>query len=186
VFANFASGKKRSIKKAEQTLTVHEDMEPARMYEHHATTLRKQGGSLVYDYDLFRRICEAGYANHGAKSWYAEDREGHIHATLIIIYDGKAAYALNNSIDPDFQDSGAGPLLHKASIIFASKVTKQMDFMGSMSRGGEKSCRMYNMVQKPYFRISRDNRHPWARGWDCLWSWTRKNLESWKAKVADD
>ncbi|MDM7998889.1 MAG: GNAT family N-acetyltransferase [Dehalococcoidia bacterium] len=155
VFAGFAHSKKGNIRKAEGLVTVHEDMAPKDFYENQKMTLRKQGKTISYSYDLFKRIHDAGCQMSGCKTFYALDKNDNVHAAIFIVFDSKSAYYLVSSIDPDYRSSGSATLLLREAIVYASKHTRAFDLEGSMIRGVENSFRKLGGIQTPYFRISK-------------------------------
>lgn len=158
VFANFAHSKRKNIKKAEQLVTVRNDLSPDDFYANHAMTLGKQGESIGYKYDLFRAIHNAATENSAGKIWYAIDEHENIHAAIFVVFDSKSAYYLISTIDPEYRTSGAATLLLRDAITWVSQYTKRFDFEGSMIRSVEHSFRKFGAVQTPYFSIIKDNR----------------------------
>jgi len=158
VFANFAHSKRKNIKKAEQLVTVRNDLSPEDFYANHVMTLGKQGESIGYNYDLFRAIHNAAIENSAGKIWYAIDEHENIHAAIFVVFDSKSAYYLISTIDPEYRNSGAATLLLRDAITWVSQYTRRFDFEGSMIRGVEHSFRKYGAVQTPYFSITKDNR----------------------------
>ena len=120
-------------------------------------TLSKQNEKISYSFDLFERIYKAGYRKNAAKTIYATDIDGNMHAALFVIWDSQSAYNLISTIDPDFRNSGAATLLVKEIIKYVSTQTKKFDFEGSMIEGVENSFRQFGAVQKPYFTIYKTN-----------------------------
>jgi hypothetical protein len=153
VWNNFSYAKIKNIKKAEKTVTVNFDLSAKDFYNNHRMTLAKQGEEISYSWDLFERIYNAGYAHDAAKTIYATDNEGNIHAALFVIWDSQSAYDLISTIDPDFRNSGAATLLVKEIIKYVSTRTEKFDFEGSMIEGVENSFRQFGAIQKPYFSV---------------------------------
>ncbi len=158
VFSNFAHSKRKNIKKAEQLVTVGSDLSAEDFYAHHVMTLSKQGESISYRYDLFKRIHDSALENSAGKIWYAIDGQENIQAAIFVVFDTKSAYYLISTIDPDYRNSGAATLLVRDAIAYVSPYTKRFDFEGSMIRGVEHSFRKFGAVQTPYFSITKDNR----------------------------
>ncbi len=155
VFSGFAYSKRKNIKKAQRLLEVREDLSAAEFYSNHEMTLRKQGASISYSYDFFKRIHNATRENCAGKTWYALDAKQNIHAAIFVIFDHKSAYYLISSIDPEYRNSGAASLLLRNAIAYASRYTNRFDFEGSMIKGVEQSFRKFGAVQTPYFSISK-------------------------------
>lgn len=157
VWNNFSYAKIKNIKKAEKTVSVHFDLSAKDFYNNHRMTLAKQGEKISYSWDLFERIYNAGYKRSAAKTIYATDNEGNIHAALFVIWDSESAYDLISTIDPDFRNSGAATLLIKEIIRYVSTRTKKFDFEGTMIEGVENSFRQFGAIQKPYFTVFKTN-----------------------------
>ena len=159
VFSDFAYSKRKNIKKAEQLVTIHNDLPAKEFYANQAMTLRKQGDTISYKYGLFKRVYDAALENSAGRVWYAIDGQENIHAAIFVVFDKKSAYYLISSIDPDYRNSGAATLLVREAITYVSQYTKRFDFEGSMIRNVEHSFRKFGAVQTPYFNITKDNRH---------------------------
>jgi hypothetical protein len=155
VFTDFTHSKRKNIKKAEQLVTVCCDMSADEFYVNHALTLRKQGESIGYKFDLFKQIYDAALKNSAGKIWYAIDSQQNIHAAIFVIFDQKSAYYLISTIDPDYRNSGAATLLLREAMTYVSQYTKRFDFEGSMIRGVEHSFRKFGAIQTPYFTITK-------------------------------
>jgi len=170
VFANFAYSKRKNIKKAERLVQVREDMPPRDFYDHHATSLRKAGDTIVYTYELFERIHRATHQHNAGKTWLAVDVDGHIHSAIFVVFDPRAAYYLISTIDPDCRSSNSATLLVKRAIEYVATRTKRFDFEGSMIQNVERSFRSFGARQIPYFRIYRDRRNPLVKACCGIWS----------------
>ncbi|HQB28381.1 MAG TPA: GNAT family N-acetyltransferase [Paludibacter sp.] len=155
VWAQFSHAKRKNIKKAENKIKVLFDLSAKNFYENHKQTLAKQGKKIVYTFELFKKIYTAGYNHKSAKTIYAADMDGNIHAALFVVWDSQSAYDLISTIDPDYRNSGAASLLVKEIIKYVSNLTNKFDFEGSMIENVENSFRQFGAVQKPYFSVSR-------------------------------
>jgi len=175
VFAGFAHSKRKNIKKAEQAVTVREDMPPEDFYRHHEMTMRKQGEAISYSLDLFRRIHEATYSRQAGKTWYAAGEDGAVQSAIFVIFDPKSAYYLISTIDPAYRNIGSATLLVRDAIKYSASRTRRFDFEGSMVQGVEHSFRKFGAVQKPYFHITRNDLPLWARaGWALRSAFARR------------
>jgi len=157
VFAGFAHSKRKNIKKAESVVEVKEDLPPEDFYANHVLTLGKQGSRIIYSFELFHRLHETTVKRHAGKTWYAVDKDGHLHAAIFVVFDAKSAYFLISTIDPDYRNSGAVSLLIKRAIEYLAPHTRRFDFEGSMIEGVESSFRRFGARQVPYFDITRSN-----------------------------
>jgi GNAT superfamily N-acetyltransferase len=187
VFAAFAHSKRKNIKKAEQAVTVHEDMPLEDFYRHHKMTLAKQGDVIFYSLDLFRRIHQATYSRGVGKTWYAVGEDGAVQSAIFVVLDAKSAYYLISTIDPAYRNVGSATLLVRDAIKYVATRTCRFDFEGSMVQGVEHSFRKFGAVQKPYFNITQNKLPLWARaGWAMRNAWVNwrqrrpKAQQQWK------
>lgn len=157
VFNNFDLSKKQNIKKAEKIVDIKFDLSARDFYENHKMTLLKQNDTITYSFELFESIYNSGYKHNSAKTIYAIDKVGNIHAALFVVWDQNSAYHLLNTVDPDFRNSGAASLVTREIIKFVSTKTKKYDFEGSMIENVESSFRKFGAIQKPYFQITKKN-----------------------------
>lgn len=155
VVANFEHSKRKNIKKSEKIVKIVFDISASDFYENHCLTLRKQGQKILYTFEFFQRIYDAGYKNNAAKTIAAFDEAGNLHAALFVVWDKLSAYDLISTIDPDFRTHGAASLLVKEAIKYVSQFVNRFDFEGSMIEPVERSFRQFGAEQIPYFSISR-------------------------------
>jgi hypothetical protein len=158
IVSNFSHCKRTNINRAEQLISIHDNLQSEQFYANYKLTLGKQGKTIDYSYDYFKTIYDAVLEKSAGMTWYALDAHDNLHAAIFVIYDSKSAYYLINTIDPEYRNSGATTLLVLNAIRYVSKYTKRFDFEGSMIRGVENSFRKFGAKQSPYFNISKDNR----------------------------
>ncbi len=132
-------------------------------------TLRQQGATIGYSFEVFRRMYDAAYANNAGRTIYAIDAEGNLHGALFNIWSGNVAYDLISTIDHRFRNSGAATLLVYEMIKYLSDKVKVYDFEGSMMEGVENSFRQFGTTQTPYMAISKDNSSPIKKALLELW-----------------
>lgn len=170
VLATFNRAKRKNINKAmKEGITVKFDLLAQDFYENHVMTLRQQGATIGYSFDVFRRMYDAAYANNAGRTIYAVDREGNLHGALFNIWGGNVAYDLISTIDHRFRNSGAATLLVYEMIKYLSDKVKVYDFEGSMMEGVENSFRQFGTTQTPYMAISKDNSSPIKKALLELW-----------------
>ncbi len=121
-------------------------------------TFTRQGKKLPYTRNLVRRLDNACKAHNASKMFFAQDKEGRIHAAVYIVWDENSAYYIMGGGDPKLRNSGATSLCMWEAIQFASTVTKRFDFEGSMIETVERFFRAFGARQVPYFQIIKDNR----------------------------
>lgn len=165
----FGHSKRESLRKASKIVTIGEDITAGDFFQHHEMSLGKVGQRVRYRRDLFARLVDACYSRDAGRTFFASDKAGHIHATLFIVYDRRAAYHLVSSLDPEYRTSGALTLLIKHAIEYSSQRAAKFDFEGSMIRGVESSYRWFGGELMPYSRIWRDRRSQAERLLQRLW-----------------
>lgn len=154
VFAGFSHGKRRNIRRAEESgIQIRFDIPAMAFYQNHKMTLAQSGAKILYSYDLFQQIYDGGYLHNAACTAGAYDSQGNLHAAVFIIWDENSAYALLNTLDRRYRESGATVLLTREIIRHVSTRTRSFDFEGSMIKSVEGSVREFNTRQVPYFRI---------------------------------
>lgn len=143
------------IKKAKNRfkLKIRTDLGIDIFLENNEMTFRRQGIKVPYSEELLRRVDSACERESARKIFFAVDKNGRIHASAYIVWDENSAYYLMGGSDPELRSSGATSLCLWEAIDFASTVTERFDFEGSMMESVERYFRGFGAVQKPYFRI---------------------------------
>lgn len=90
--------------------------------------------------------------------FFAEDAQGRIHAAAFLIWNPDRAYYLMGGGDPELRNSGAGSLVMWEAISFASTVSRQFDFEGSMIEPVERFFRAFGGEPVSFFSISKLSR----------------------------
>ena len=170
VLSTFNRAKRKNINKAlKEGVMVKFDLSAQAFYENHVMTLRQQGATIGYSFEVFHRMYDAAYANNAGRTIYAIDAEGNLHGALFNIWGGNVAYDLISTIDHRFRNSGAATLLVYEMIKYLSDKVKVYDFEGSMMEGVENSFRQFGTIQTPYMAISKDNSSPIRKALLELW-----------------
>jgi len=120
-------------------------------------TFSRQDMRLPYTRDFVRRLDNACESHNARKIFFAQDKDGKIHAVVYIIWDENSAYYLMGGSDPKLKNSGATSLCMWEAIKFASTVTQKFDFEGSMIESVERFFRAFGAKQVPYFHITKIN-----------------------------
>ena len=89
------------------------------------------------------------------KIFIAVDEDGRHHAGVYIVWDKNSAYYLMSGGDPELRNSGATSLCLWEAIKFASTVTKEFNFEGSMIEPVERFVRGFGGKQRLIFNISK-------------------------------
>ena len=155
VFANFERSKQKDVRKASKLVGVAFDLDAEQFYKNHELVLRKQGRTISYSYDLFRRIHDAAYRHASGRTIYAVDVRGNLHAALFVVWAREGAYDLISTIDPDFRQSGAASLVVNEAIKLVAPYSHRFDFEGSMDERVEASFRHFGAIQRPYMALKK-------------------------------
>lgn len=153
---NMRTGARTTIRTAiKQNIRIRETNDLEEFYEVNRLTFVRQNMAVPHSLQLLARVYSACLANAGTRALIAEDCQGKPHACILIVYDRQSSIYLLAGADPQLRASGAQALLQWECIQFASAVSKQFDFEGSMVRGVEAYLRDFGAVQTPYFAISK-------------------------------
>jgi hypothetical protein len=145
------------IKKAKNRfkLQVRDDLMLDDFLKLNRKTFSRQGMSLPYSETFVKRLDDACAKRKVRKIFIAEDEQGRAHAGVYIVWDRNSAYYLMGGGDPELRGSGATSLCMWEAIQFASTITRQFDFEGSMLEPVEKFIRGFGATQTPYFCITK-------------------------------
>jgi len=155
IFSSFTYAKRCDIRNSKKIVKIKTDISAELFYDHHFSSLKKNGKNIRYSFENFENIYNSAYLNKRGKSWYAVDEEGNIHSIIFCVFDNKLAYYLVSSIDPDYRKTGSISLLIWEAIKYFSKLSLGWNFEGSMRYNIEKSYRQFGGIQVPYFLITK-------------------------------
>lgn len=161
VFREFRNNIRREIRKAGKHLKIVEENDLSDFYKLNKMTFSRQNEHPSYSFDYLKRIDAACREKECRKIWTAVDDQGCKHAVLYLVWDQFSAYYLMGGADPELRTSGASSLLMWTAIQFASGVTRQFDFEGSMIEPIERFVRGFGARQMPYFSIYK-NKFPFT------------------------
>ena len=128
-------------------------MEAEKFYALHKKSLAKQGKTIQYSFDLFKRLYDGAYNNRSGRTVYVENENGEPISALFNIWDKQWGYDLISAIDPDTRNAGVPDLLVFSMLEYLSDKVRGYDFEGSMIPGVEESFRHFGAHQTPYFSI---------------------------------
>lgn len=143
------------VRKAEKQLEVKTDLDVDEFLRINALTFERQGLNLPYSSKIVHRLDAACQKHEAGRNFYAQDKQGRIHAAIYVVWDSNSAYYLMSGADPELRSSGATSLLLWEAIKFAATVTKRFDFEGSMIEPIERFFRAFGAKQVPYFQVSK-------------------------------
>lgn len=158
VWKGFQANIKTDVRKAQGrfNLTVRTDLDIDDFLALNAQVFQRQGKAVPYTADYVRRLDAACVEHNSRKIFIAEDADGRRHAGVYIVWDRNSAYYLMGGGDPELRNSGATSLCMWEAIKFASTVTRQFDFEGSMLEPVERFFRAFGAEQRPYFNVSKN------------------------------
>ena len=154
IWINFQGNIRREIKKARKKVSVRDDLDIDSFFEINALSFKRQGISLPYSRQFIHNLDNACVQQNKRRIFCAEDAKGNLHAAIYVVWDERSAYYLMGGANPDLRSSGATSLLMWEAIKFASTVTHQFDFEGSMVKSIERFFRGFGARQIPYFQIT--------------------------------
>jgi Acetyltransferase (GNAT) domain len=149
---------RREIRKAEKIVIVRSDLDIECFARVWALTFARQGTRLPVSIDLLRRLDLACAQRNCRRMFFAEDGQGRIHAACFLVWSADCAYYLMGGGDPKLRNSGAGSLILWEAIAFASTVSRQFDFEGSMIEGVERFFRAFGGRPVAFFSLSKLSR----------------------------
>jgi hypothetical protein len=158
VWADFQENIRREIRKAEKRVSVSiiDDMHP--VYQLSQLTFQRQGIPWSYHWEPFRDFDVRCSTHSNRKIFLATDEQGRHHAAVYLVWDERSAHYIFGGSDPDLRTSGAMSLVMWEAIKFASTVTKEFDFVGSMNESIERFFRGFGARQAPYFILTKMSR----------------------------
>lgn len=136
-------------------LKVREDVDIESFIVLYNKTFERQGIKAPCSNELIRRLDQSCHKLDCRKILIAQDENGRHHAGAYIVWDDNSAYYLLGGGDPELRNSGAASLVLWESIRFASTVTENFDFEGSMTEPIERFFRGFGGEQKLIFNISK-------------------------------
>lgn len=144
------------IRKAEKSgivITTSSDIQ--QLYEMQKLSFKRQGMANPYSLALLQRVDTACRERNACRLLLAKDQQNRVHAAVYLVWTEYATYYLMGGGHPQLRGSGAASLALWEAIRFASQVSRQFDFEGSMREPIERYFRGFGARQIPYFEISR-------------------------------
>jgi len=158
LWAGLRENIRREIRKAKKTLVVRSDLDIDCFARTWALTFARQGARLPVSTGLLHRLDLACEKRNCRRMFFAEDAHGKIHAAAFLVWSADCAYYLMGGGDPNLRNSGAGSLVLWEAITFASTVSRQFDFEGSMIEPVERFFRAFGGTPVPFFTLSKLSR----------------------------
>lgn len=155
VYSQFGKVVKKNIKSAKNKVTITDKVNSEILYELLERTFRNQGRGYPHSKELIQEIVRESERREAGRMLTAIDAKGNVHACSYFIYDKNVCYYLMSGSDPEHRSSGAQTLILWEGIQFASKVSKNFDFEGSMIEGIEAFFRPFGGELVTNYEISK-------------------------------
>jgi Acetyltransferase (GNAT) domain len=149
---------RREIRKAQKQLTVSTSDDIDLLFSMCKMTFERQGLPWSYDIEVFRNFDKACAHQQARRIFVAKDDQDRVHAAIYVGWDERTAYYLAGGSDPELRTSGAMSFVLWEAIQFAATVSKEFDFVGSMTEPIERFFRGFGAEQVSYFVLSRMSR----------------------------
>lgn len=157
IYSNFNKTAKKNINSSKNKVTIKEEPDVQVLIDMLDITFKSQKRKSPIDPTLILEIDKACKKQNAGKFLTAIDNQGNIHACSYFIYDQNTFYYLLSASNPEYRTSGAQSLILWEAIKFASEVSKEFDFEGSMIEGIEKFFRQFGAKPVVYYQISKSN-----------------------------
>ena len=161
IWAGMSENIRTKIRKAKKLGLVISPCGADCIFESISKTFYRQQMRLPYSRQYFLRLFDAATRNNAGHGFAAVDREGKVHASAFLVWDGKTTYNLAGGGDPLLRASGANSLLTWKLIEFAADRSTRFDFEGSVIQSVERFFRAFGARQTPYNQIMKFP--AWAR-----------------------
>ena len=158
IWAGVRGNIRTEIRKAEKIVAVRNEPDIECFARVWALTFARQGARLPARMELLHRLDLACEQRRCRRMLFAEDAQGKIHAAAYIVWNADCAYYLMGGGDPKLRNSGAGSLVLWEAIKFASTVSRQFDFEGSMIEPVERYFRAFGGERVAFFSLSKLSR----------------------------
>lgn len=147
---------RRQIKKASNSVQVEFSDDIEHFYQINRLSFERQQMNIPYTLSFLKLIDNA--VKDRRVVLFGKDAQQNTHAAIYILWDNQRAYYLMGGLNPDFQNSGAKPLLFWEAIKYVSSFVAEFDFEGSMIRSIENFFSSFGATQVPYHCVYKDNR----------------------------
>lgn len=155
IWNNFSSNTRKQIKKAEKQVKVFTSDDLYLFYKINIMSFERQKIVIPYTYSFIEKLDNNLKQRNCRKIFFAKDSQDNIHAAIYILCDENSAIYLMGGGNPELRNSGATSLLMWEAMKYASNITNNFDFEGSMLPQVEPFFRGFGAIQTPYFSISK-------------------------------
>lgn len=158
IFSQFSKVVRKNIRKAAKDANIYSSDDIEEFYKLNKQVFERQGLEVTYSLSFLKRLDRACSQNKARQMFFGQDNKGNIHSIVYIVWDEMSAYLLMSGTDPEYRDSNFKTLLVWEAIKYASNVTKQFDFEGSMIENVADYFTKFSATKRPYFQISKMSR----------------------------
>ena len=157
VWSNFQENIRTDIRKAEgrYQLTLLDEPSIEDFISLNRKVYERQNIKMPHSETTLLNIDKVCSQRNARKIFIAVDGEGRFHAGVYIVWDKQSAYYLMSGSDPELRNSGATSFCLWQAIKYASTVTKEFNFEGSMIEPVERFVRAFGARQKLIFNVSK-------------------------------
>tara|TARA_B100001093_G_scaffold512934_2_gene583816 strand:+ start:18461 stop:19459 length:999 start_codon:yes stop_codon:yes gene_type:complete len=157
VWSNFQENIRTDIRKAENrhNLILLDNPSIEDFIQLNKKVYERQNIKSPHSEQLIIDLDKACAQRNVRKIFIAVDEDGRPHAGVYLVWDKNSAYYLLGGSDPKLRSSGAKSFCMWEAIRFASTVTKEFNFEGSMIEPVERFVRGFGAKQKLVFNISK-------------------------------
>lgn len=154
VYGGFEAKLRNLIKNARKKYVVDENIGCEELISLMEKTFAKQKRKMPFDSQLLQKIYDASETHKAGKTMGARDGEtGNLVAGAFFLYDEHSCYYLLGGKDYSLKAEGSQELLLWEGIRFASSVSREFDFEGSMIPGIERFFREFGGRPRLFFRV---------------------------------
>lgn len=157
IYNNFSKTVKKNIKSAVKKVNISEECSVDTLFNLLEKSFLAQGRRSPISKNLIERVVKVCEKRNAGKMFTAVGPNGEIHASSYFVFDKKRCYYLISGSDAEYRTSGAQTLILWKAIQFASGITEEFDFEGSMVDGIETFFRRFGGEPTVYYHISKQN-----------------------------
>ena len=171
VYNNFSNTVKKNIKRAQKKVYISNEVRVDYLKSMIIETYKIQHRHPPFPLSLIEKIVQEASSRNSGRMFTALDEVGNIHACSFVVYNSNVCHALLGGSNPKYRNSGAKSLIWFEAIKFASTVSKEFDFEGSMIESIEQFVRQfggkptvyYNVVKKTMLELLFDYLKPYIK-----------------------
>ena len=157
VLSNFQENIRGDIKKAKNryNLILQDNPSIEDFIQLNRKVYERKNIKMPHNEQTLIKLDRACAQRNSRRIFIAIDEDGRPHAGAYIVWDKNSAYYLLGGSNPKLRNSGASSLCMWEAIKFASTVTKEFNFEGSMIEPVERFVRGFGGKQRLVFNISK-------------------------------